>query len=71
MAEKLKIDDKEYVIADLSEDCQKVLSQIKTVDLLIADRKNLLSVLTRAKNSYVSSIRNKVLSDTAGFDFLE
>ena len=71
MAEKFKLDDREYDINQLSEDAKSQVVALKFVNNRMQELNNHLALLQRAKNSYLESLKKEVLSDRAGFLFEE
>ena len=69
MGEKIKLDDKEYDIEQLSQAGQTQLTALKFVTERIKELNNHQALLQRAKNSYVDSLKKEMLSDKAGFLF--
>ena len=69
MAEKIKLDDKEYAIDHLSEEGKLNLSALSFASDRIEELNNHLALLMRAKNSYVGSLKQEMLSGKAGFLF--
>ena len=66
---KIKLEDKEYDIEQLSEAGQSQLRALKFVTERIEELNNHQALLQRAKNSYVDSLKKEMLSDKAGFLF--
>ena len=69
MGQKIKLDDKEYDIEQLSQAGQTQLTALKFVTERIKELNNHQALLQRAKNSYVDSLKKEMLSDKAGFLF--
>ena len=69
MGEKIKLEDKEYDIEQLSQAGQTQLTALKFVTERIKELNNHQALLQRAKNSYVDSLKKEMLSDKAGFLF--
>ena len=69
MADILKLNDKEYDLTELSDIGRQQLDLLRSIDLTILEKKNLLAVLVRAKRSYIAEIKSEMLSKKAGFDF--
>ena len=69
MTQKLKLDDKEYDISDLSEGARAQLTSLHFVDEKLMELKNMQALLQRAKNSYVEGLKKEMISGKAGFLF--
>ena len=66
MDQKIKLDDREYVIDSLNENAKEKVASLQFVSLRLQELSNLQAVLQRAKNSYVSGIKKEVLSNRSG-----
>ena len=71
MATKIILEGKEYEVNSLSERLKEVMVTFEHVEKQLADKNNLLAVLTRAKKSYIEELKRDVLAEKAGFDFLD
>ena len=69
MTQKLKLDDKEYDINELSEGARAQLTSLQFVDEKLMELKNMQALLQRAKNSYVEGLKKEMISGKAGFLF--
>ena len=67
MDQKIKIDDKEYDIENLSDQGKATLISLQFVTERIQELNNMQALLQRAKNSYVESLKKEMLSSKAGF----
>ena len=67
MAQKFKLDEKEYDVSELNENSRAQLTALAFVDEKLRELKNMHALLQRAKNSYVESLKQEVISDKAGF----
>ena len=70
MAFKVKINDKEYEIENVSDDLQRQIEALNLTERKLREKANMLSIFNRAKNSYVASLRNEILESKTGF-FIE
>lgn len=71
MTEKITFGGDEYPVDTLSDRARQLMSTLKLVEKNLSDRKNMLAVLTRAKQSYMDEIRGEIISAKAGFDFTD
>jgi len=67
MAQKFKLDEKEYDVSELNENSRAQLTSLTFVDEKLRELKNMHALLQRAKNSYVETLKKEVISDKAGF----
>ena len=69
MAQKLKLDDKEFDVSDLSENARAQLTSLQFVDEKLKELTNMQALLQRAKNSYVEGLKKEMISNKAGLLF--
>ena len=69
MAQKIKLEDKEYDVENLSEAGKTQFLALKFVTERIQELNNHQALLQRAKNSYLDTLKKEMLSDKAGFLF--
>lgn len=67
MGEKLQLDGKEYELDDTNESVKAKLASIQFVTEKIQELNNMQALLNRAKNSYIESLKNEMISKKAGF----
>ena len=67
MVRKIKLDDKEYDIENLSSQAQTALALLQFSTERMKELSDLQAVLNRAKNSYLESLKREVLSSKSGF----
>ena len=66
MDQKIKLGDKEYEVKDLNDKAKATLASLQFANLRVQELENLQILLKRAKNSYIESIKEEVLSSKAG-----
>ena len=71
MNQKIKLDDKEYDVENLSDHAQATLTSMQFATKRVQELDNMRAVLQRAKISYIESLKKEVLSNKAGFLFGE
>ena len=69
MANVIKLCDQEYNTDSLSEESKANLVSLEFATARIQELQNMQALLQRAKNSYIDSIKNEILSNKAGFSF--
>lgn len=69
MAQKIKLDDAEYEVENLSDQAKAYIATLKFTDTRLNELTNMRALLQRAKNSYVDSLKKEMLSSKAGFLF--
>lgn len=67
MAQKIKLGDKEYDAANLSEQGKAVLNLLQFSTQKLQELNNMQALLQRAKNSYMESLKQEILSQKAGY----
>ena len=66
MSKKIKIEDKEYNLDDLSDFAKSQVASLQFVETKIRETNNLKAILQRAKNSYVKELKTEIISSKAG-----
>lgn len=66
MGQKIKIEDTEYDVESLSDQGHAILILLKFTNTRIMELNNMQALLQRAKNSYIESIKQEMLSKKAG-----
>ena len=69
MANKVRVDDKEYDVSKLSDRAKSTIALLEFAERRIGELTNMRALLQRAKISYVESLKKEVISDKAGFMF--
>ena len=69
MTEKIKLEDKEYEIENLTDVAKSKLIPLQFATNRLQELNNMHAVLQRAKNSYLKSFKRELLSDKAGLSF--
>ena len=67
--QKIKLDEKEYDFAKLSERARRITVELQTVTARIQESNNMIAILTKAKRAYIEGLKLEMLSAKAGFDF--
>ena len=71
MGQKIKLDDQEYEVKDLSDQAKATLASLQFASTKMQELVNMQALLQRAKNRYVESLKQEVLSSKGGFNFSE
>tara|TARA_Y100000385_G_C12485740_1_gene380927 strand:+ start:135 stop:350 length:216 start_codon:yes stop_codon:yes gene_type:complete len=66
---KIKLDDKEYDIANLSDRARELTDALQNVSARIQESNNMVAILNKAKRAYIEGLKSEMLSAKAGFDF--
>ena len=66
-ANTFKLNEKEYSIADLSENARAQYESLVFVDTQLKELRNMQALLQRSKNSYLEDLKKEMLSSKAGF----
>lgn len=66
MGQKVKLDNKEYDVENLSDHAKTTLSRMQFASSRITELSNMQALLQRARNSYFESLRQEVLSKKTG-----
>ena len=66
MAQKIKLDNAEYEVDDLSDQAKKHIASLQFANTRLQELTNMRALMQRAKNSYVDSLKKEMLSNKAG-----
>lgn len=69
MGLKIKLDDKEYEVENLTDQAKGALTSLKFTDKRIQELNNMQKLLLSAKSNYVESLKQEMLSSKAGLLF--
>ena len=69
MGLKIKLDDKEYEVENLTDQVKGALTSLKFTDKRIQELNNMQKLLLSAKSNYVESLKQEMLSSKAGLLF--
>ena len=67
MGQKIKFDDREYEVENLSDKARTTLALLQFATSKMQELNNTQALLQRAKNSYIDSLRQEVVASKAGF----
>ena len=67
MAQKIKLGDNEYDAANLSDEGKVILNLLQFSTQKLQELNNMQALLQRAKNSYIESLKQEILSQKAGY----
>ena len=67
MAHIIKLEDKEYDANDLSDKGKAVLNLFHFSTQKLKELNNMQALLQRARNSYIESLKQEILSQKAGY----
>ena len=67
MGQKIKLDDKEYDVKNLSDQAKETVNSLQFATTRMQELNNMLALLQRAKNSYLESLKQEMLTSKAGF----
>jgi len=67
MVQKIKLDDKEYDTEGLTDQGKAILKSLQFATQKLQELNNMQALLTRAKNSYMDSLKQEILSQKAGY----
>jgi hypothetical protein len=66
MPQKFHFEDKEYVFDDLGDNAKSTINLLQFVNRRVKELNNMQALLQCAKNSYVNSLKQEMLSEKAG-----
>jgi hypothetical protein len=68
MAQILRFDGVDHDLATLSAEARTLLERIQHCDARMKELDNMRALLTRSKNSYLSALKNEIVSGKSGVD---
>ena len=71
MGQKIKLDQEEYDVDNMSEQAKATVIALQFAETRIIELQNMQALLHRAKNSYIESLKQELLSNKAGILFEE
>jgi len=69
MSNKIKVDDVEIDLDDLSNKAKVALKALQFTDGKLAELSNMKALLQRARNSYIEALKLHVIKEKSGFEF--
>ena len=69
MGQKIKLDDKEYDVENLSDQAKATIASLQFATPRMQELTNMQALLRRAKHSYLDSLKKEMLSGKSGFLF--
>ena len=69
MGQKIKLDDKEYDVENLSDQAKATLASLQFATTRMQELTNMQALLQHAKKSYLDSLKKEMLSSKSGFLF--
>ena len=69
MVKKIKLEDKEYDIENLSDQGKTILAYLQFINTRVREITDMQALLQRAKTSYVEGLKKEMLSKKAGLLF--
>ena len=67
----LSIDGCEFVLEDLTERARKIAFEVKLLDQNLEEKQNLIVVLQKAKQSYLTELKSEMISSKSGMNFID
>lgn len=64
----LRLDGLDYDLSRLSADGKTLVSRLTQLERLVQEKTNLLAVLTKAKNAYISDLKSEIIKKRTGVD---
>lgn len=69
MGQKIKLDDQEYEIENLSDQAKVALASMQFATQRLQELSDIHALYVRAKNGYIADLKHEMVSKKAGFDF--
>jgi predicted nucleic acid-binding Zn-ribbon protein len=66
---KLRIDDQDYELDELSDRAKQLTAEVQKVSERINEAQNMVAILMKAKKAYIADLKSEMLSAKAGLMF--
>jgi predicted nucleic acid-binding Zn-ribbon protein len=66
---KLRIDDLDYELDELSDRAKQLTAEVQKVSERINEAQNMVAILMKAKKAYIADLKSEMLSAKAGLMF--
>lgn len=67
-AQTLRLDGEEYDLSKASEEAKTLVARLQHLDRLFEEKSNLMALLTKAKNAYISDLKAEIIKNKTGVD---
>ncbi len=67
-AQILRLDGEEYDLSKASEGAKTLVARLQHLDRLFEEKRNLMALLTKAKNAYISDLKTEIIKNKTGVD---
>ncbi|MEN8841483.1 MAG: hypothetical protein ABF254_00765 [Octadecabacter sp.] len=64
----LRLDGVEYEMSKLSPRARETVGTLRTIEADLNDKTNMLAVLTKAHNAYISDLKSEIIKEKSGVD---
>lgn len=68
---RINIGDEQYLVDEKNERATQLLSQTREIDARLIEATNMMALLTKAKNAYISELKQEMLSSKAGLGLID
>jgi hypothetical protein len=65
----LRLDSENYDLSKVSTEAKALVVRLQQIDLLVEEKRNLVALLTKAKNAYIADIKGEIIKKKTGVDF--
>ena len=64
----LRLDGEDYVLAELTQEARQLVYWLHSMDKVVDEKRSMLAVLAKAKNAYISDLKNEIIKTSSGVD---
>jgi len=64
----LRLDGEDYVLAELTQEARQLVYRLHSMDKVVDEKRSMLAVLAKAKNAYISDLKNEIIKTSSGVD---
>lgn len=68
MPQKIKLQDREYEVSELSPEAKNLIESLKFLSNLEKDKKALFKSLSASKDAQIAALKQEILAAKAGFE---
>lgn len=62
------IDGITYDLSQASDQCLRIIEELKSLDEIVSEKNNLVALLHRARNGYIADLKAEVIKEKTGVD---
>ena len=64
----LRLDGEDYDLSKASDETKAFVARLQHLDRLFEEKRNLMALLTKAKNAYIADLKTEIIKEKTGVD---